>query len=539
MENKYHNIDEVFRHSLENYSADPPAYVWDNIDSALDKMDGKRKSRVMWFMGSFLAIATAFVGGYYLAGYPSGKDHQIAHPLQTGTRVRTVLLADASLQLSQVKSALTGNNNVSGSETSPTIVPVTDNREGGNTGGNRIVSPVSSGHTHNTVQHTTQHDKPLRDNHTTTVVKSVNTSEQNGNNLGQIDNSKVDKGYFSSGSSNINSKNTPKPVSNESQDSLKKNSPEDGSKPHSFNNRQSLNDQQKLQLVKELNMKSGVTQEQLSGTHETVKPFVPGSLTPDETEDISYLLPSYPIITVLPYFAPMYTLQNSSNDDALYGPAFGSDENFNEKPAFSWSSGVMLGYNFTKRLTVFVGCAYNQFSTTTNRENIQTIPMNQWGSDSTGEIYTSSGMIDGMLLNRPSIEGMTPYFNSETGMSSPLTRIRQTFGFVEVPVLVRYRFFGEKIGMTLTGGLSTGFLVRNDVYAENGSERVDAGSTASMRNFNLNAQLGVGLEVKILPWLYFDFEPTVRYSFLNWSTDPKVKMNPAFFSANTGLAFKF
>lgn len=528
MENKYHNIDEIFRNSLENFSADPPAHVWENIDSALDKLDGKRKSRFMWFMGSFLAVTTAFVGGYYLSGYLSPDTAPVTErnaPVMETSRVNT-----ATVQFPEEKVVTLLNEKVASRQQVPVFRP------------QRVVH-------HNPLTHTAStHTGETGDvNGNVNITNTgVHTTNANGHstNLGNNDRTIQDRGYFSTGGGNNGrNNNVIKPVNNtESDDSLKKNSLNDGTSDNGspFMNGKSLSDKEKYELLAKQHQ-NGVLDPNENTTQSTAPSTTTNILKEERIdkvdEDFAFLTTSYPVLTVMPYFAPMYTLQNSKNE-GQYTTAFGSTAGFNEKPMFSYSTGLLLGYNFSQRLTVFIGCGYNQFSTFTSRDNLQTTSLSP--GDSTSGLYSSSGTLGGIQVTVPSNESIPPYLSTESSMSAPITRITQTYGFVEVPVLVRYKFFGQKrVGLTLTGGLSTGFLVRNDVFAENDNERVLTGSTDKIRNFNLNAQVGVGMEVEILPWMYFNFEPTFRYSFLNWSTDDKVKMNPLFFSANTGFSFKF
>lgn len=547
MENKYNNIDEIFKNSLENFSADPPSYVWDNIDSALDKMDGKRKSRFMWLLGSFLAITTAFVGGYYLSGYLSEGNTQI-------TESRTVIqnhngsplvVADQNDQhtihlLENVKNRVVNSSTVSGTtdftQSGVNMTTTTPTTVYNRTNNHRKANVIRKG------------DAQIHELTVNDVMIPAKTKENPNPKFGQNNKNIRDNGYFSPGSNKYEdnglNRNGVAP-SEEPSDDIKKNSGDHG---ELFNSKSiivepglfQMNDHDKEEVLDELNKDNDntVVQNQPNGLPLTGKEKKNSRFNTLSEED-AYLMPDYPVVTVMPYFAPMYTLQNSSNDDDKYSPVFSSKQNFEEKPAFSYSAGLLLGYSFTKRLTVFVGCAYNQFSTVTSRANFQTEPINQWGADTSGSIYTSAGQLSGVDYVIPTSQQAAPYLMPESGMTSPITRITQSFGFIEVPVLVRYRLFGPKVSMTLTGGLSTGFLVRNDVIAENDRESIVAGKTENMRNFNVNANFGVGLEAKILPWLYFNFEPTVRYSFLNWSTDSQVKMNPVFFSANTGFSFKF
>ncbi len=85
--------------------------------------------------------------------------------------------------------------------------------------------------------------------------------------------------------------------------------------------------------------------------------------------------------------------------------------------------------------------------------------------------------------------------------------------------MVRYKIGGPKFGLILTGGVSTGFMVQNDVTLVGANETRNFGQTSQIRNFNMNAHFGIGIEAKLTPFMYLNIEPTFKYSFLNWSMD--------------------
>src|SRR5688572_11042863 len=68
------DIDKVFEQNLGEHTMQPPAYVWDNIKNKLDAADGKRRVRIGWIIGSASAVIFSFVGGYFIANYSGNTD---------------------------------------------------------------------------------------------------------------------------------------------------------------------------------------------------------------------------------------------------------------------------------------------------------------------------------------------------------------------------------------------------------------------------------------------------------------------------------
>lgn len=500
-------IDKVFENALSEHTVTPPAYVWDNIKGKLDAAEGKRRKRIGWILGSASMIIFSFVGGYFIANY-GGMNTEEVQPSEKISNTHKVQI-DVN-HFWDLRSVTTFGESNSGGHTYTNTVPANTNGNGGD--GSSIDESTTP---------------RLAPNSASGEIEPLVPSQIQ-------EKGRDDKGKKTDAvTSDVNGKvETLKGVNNSTNVAAK-----DDQKVLIDNNSTVLTDNNNNTNVEEsrtekVNPNDGTT----LNNNENEKG--------DEPKNIKEEAPT--TFTILPYFAPTYTARNSSMENMNgYQNAFGSDQNFKETPNFSYSAGVLVGYNFTPRLTVFVGAAFNTFSNTTTRDYIHSRSFDQIApGDTSAYAVSSAGDMTGLNIVPTQGTPENPTYIQQDYLMNPSTKgsiqtVTQTFSYVEVPVLARYKFFGKRVGMTVTGGLSTGFIVQNEVSVATNSETRTFGETSQIRNFNMNAIIGVGVEVKITPFMFLNIEPTFKYSFLNWSMDPRFKVNPISLGLNTGLAFKF
>ncbi|MCX7743679.1 MAG: outer membrane beta-barrel protein [Flavobacteriales bacterium] len=509
------NIDDLFKKSLHENEVTPPAYVWDNINASLDKLDNKRKNRIWWMLGSGAAVIIAFITGYFIADYVQqksdvepvsialheqnksdkdlllGKENNVTHPQNvTNNQTKSAVANTGKSNSSNQKSALSANTT--------TAVNSHLNPQGFNTS-NKKGKPTKA----NSIQ-------GIADNN-----KNNGTVQRNSFNEKQLN--KDDNGVV---------------FVDESQENMlvKESIKTDNELAVTNNNNQETEETEKENITVE---NTETTKQEASTKNQTI----------DLYADLDPVNSYYPLFSVSPFFSPMYAIRNSFNNEEKYDPiAPGGDDRFKHTTRFSYQAGVLLGYNFTRKISIHIGCSYNQITHSTGRGQLQTMPFSQAGIyDSALTVQTSAGELTGISVD-PNLDNQEigPTINIEqTLLQSPIQQVVQTIGFIEVPVLFKYRFASSRVGFLLTGGFGTGFIVRNDAFAENQTEYVRFGETANIRNVNFNLILGAGMDVQITPWMYFTFEPTFRYSLMNWSMKEDVKVNPIMIGANTGVSFRF
>lgn len=499
------NIDNIFNKTLADHTMVPPAYVWDNIKTELDAESGKRRLRIGWILGAASAVVFSFVGGYFIANLVAGSSNE-----HISEKVSTTHKAQIELNnFWDLRNVSTYGETNSGGHTFTNTSP-SSNSNLYDVGGYIESEVIEDRTAPNSINGKFNPIIPSKPQGTGGEDDGKNTKAFTSDVNGPVEDQIGTKGSIIVTAVNNNS------------------------------------------IVIENSTNNNVladNNEKLGKTHvEVINPNNESIFknNQDEKGDTLMVKDENPItFTILPYFAPTYTWRNSSmiNTNGIQNAfdTLNGNAKFSERVNFSYSAGLLVGYNFTPKLTVFIGASFNSFSNTTSRNDIHTQAFDQIPpGDTTTHILTTAGELDGVNVV-PTSTGSPedPTYMLQDNLVGKVNTITQTFSYLEVPVLVRYKIGGPNIGLILTGGISTGFMVQNDVILEGVNETRTFGQTAGVRNFNMNASFGIGIEAKLLPFMYLNIEPTIKYSFLNWSTDNRFQMNPISLGLHTGLSFKF
>ncbi len=546
MEKKHHNIDDLFNDKLTNFEVEPPAYVWDNIQSKLDAK-GTKKRFVLWFsIAASIALIVSFGAGYIISDIQTNRTNR-------SISKNTNLENEAVQENSELNQSTTRNKSSVDSHPNETTEGTVENdapstktespapKEASNSAVKNADSPsnqskgasssISAGSKSNTTSHYSNVVKSFVPASKATTVAQNNKIKEDQNRLNVDRATNAPNDYFSeTNEAVLNTPNQHQPINNNevvareesvNADNTKSEEQTNGStEPIAEEKTPSIQQEATSPIVKE-------NQENIAITNPE-----PAELVIEKRRNMS----------VKAYFSPIYPIMNASaNQDRFYS-ATSSGNTFKSSPEFSYGAGLDVGYDINKNWSISVGFAYNQIGMSTNRTALQ---MQKYGGDELpdgflSDVYTATGKITGMNVYQ-SVEDGSSVFNTDKGSIGNTLRISQQYGFLEVPIKAQYKHTWGRVSILATAGISTGFLVRNQAYAvgeEN--QRTLIGESASMNNVNFNAIVGIGIEVRILPFMSFAVEPMFRYSFVNWSNDAENGFNvkPMLINLNTGLIFK-
>jgi len=249
-------------------------------------------------------------------------------------------------------------------------------------------------------------------------------------------------------------------------------------------------------------------------------------------------------------FAPMYSYRAIS---AVPSGVRKSDFDDAESPLLAYSGGVSLSYSVLKRLSVQTGVYYAQMGQSIN----SVIPVtNMYAAVSSNNSYTksfvrtSSGSVT-VASNLKSDANTTysSYFNAESteavansvaNIASPAKyRLIEQIGYVEIPLLLRYRIIDRKLHVYVLGGMSANMLVNNNVFVDNGAEIVKGGTILMARPVNYSSTLGFGMGYQISRYLSVGLEPSFRYFLLPYTTSSQIGSNPYSFGLFSGVVYCF
>lgn len=245
--------------------------------------------------------------------------------------------------------------------------------------------------------------------------------------------------------------------------------------------------------------------------------------------------------------SPTYYSRFNSGNDELSTQMMAS-----EQPLMSYSGGLALSYKVNKRLSIQSGLYYSSLG-----QDLDGI--NSYGGfqqydytkgDRNFEVLTTSGTIytnnSDVFLNTSGIgdKVLTSYTNDvfdpeKASLQYINNTMRQTFSYLELPVVLRYKVIDKLIGVNLVGGVSYNMLVQNSVYAVTASGKYPIGKTEGLNPVSLSSSVGLGMEYNISESFSFNLEPTFRYYLNPFSPTTSSNFHPYSFGVFSGISYKF
>jgi hypothetical protein len=243
--------------------------------------------------------------------------------------------------------------------------------------------------------------------------------------------------------------------------------------------------------------------------------------------------------------SPTYYPTSQSGSDDIAKQIMSS-----EQSQISYSGGVALAYNISKKLSIQSGLYYSSIG-----QEVDGI--NSFGGfrqyvytkgDHNFEVLTSNGKIftnnsDVFLLDGAGERVLTRYTNdvfdpAKSNLQILNSSLHQNFGYLEMPVILRYKLIDRSIDLNLIGGLSYNLLINNSVYTMVDGDRYTVGTTG-LNPFIVSSSLGMGMEYSLSEKFSLNFEPTFRYYLNPFGKMPELRTHPYSFGIFSGLSYKF
>lgn len=223
--------------------------------------------------------------------------------------------------------------------------------------------------------------------------------------------------------------------------------------------------------------------------------------------------------TVATIFAPIYF--NS------FGDGSGADSQFNENQTSgqtSYSYGVKFSYKLNKKFSVQSGVNMINLGQTTN------------------DVYITPGVAVVSLANvsnQPIIganAGLGKQ-NIDLAKENPAS-LNQVFGYVEIPVELKYNVTDGKIGINIVGGFSTLLLNKDEVFIETNSFSQSLGNSNNLRSVNFSGNFGVDVDYSIYKNLFINVSPMLKVQ-TNTFSKSSGDVQSYYLGVYTGLNYKF
>jgi hypothetical protein len=218
-------------------------------------------------------------------------------------------------------------------------------------------------------------------------------------------------------------------------------------------------------------------------------------------------------------FSPAVILRQGDTENPVI-----SDMISNEKLMVSYSGGFSISYNLNKRFTLSTGISYSNISQRVTGVNTYTGFAPIIASKGTTDIVitTSAGKIvsanpdifvaDIAASRVSTAYGADVFDPDKSGLPYAGSSLNQNFGYLELPLYVRYKLIDRKLDMNILGGIAYSILVGNSVHTNSFSgEKLFVGKTEGLSPISVSSSMGLGFQYNMSGSLSFTLEPVVRY----------------------------
>jgi len=222
------------------------------------------------------------------------------------------------------------------------------------------------------------------------------------------------------------------------------------------------------------------------------------------------------------------------------------------------TGGVVVTYQSNKRFSVQTGLNYGEVSQSGGDIGISYAGHN-WVNNR-GENFTtnyednnpltgesaSNNVILNTELGFANIEmpvgAQLATANSTNKISNDVTRnynLEQQAGYLEIPLIVRYRIIDHRLGFHLLGGVNTNVLMSNNASLVDNNNVIANGKTEGLNPLTFSSSLGVGMNYAISERFNFSLEPTMKIQLNSLNSQSYANARPYTVGIFTGVTYNF
>lgn len=118
--------------------------------------------------------------------------------------------------------------------------------------------------------------------------------------------------------------------------------------------------------------------------------------------------------------------------------------------------------------------------------------------------------------------------------------LEQNLGYLQIPLTLRYRVLEQSnVSLSLSGGISTNWLVDNNAYLEMGGDKKRVGQTQGVADMGLSTHAGVAVSLPVFKGIHLRMEPRIDYFLSDVSQDAPGTFRPYSFGVFTGLFYEW
>ena len=223
-----------------------------------------------------------------------------------------------------------------------------------------------------------------------------------------------------------------------------------------------------------------------------------------------------------------------------------------ENAAASYAGGVGLSYKVSKRFSIQTGFYYsaygqeiggvnsfagfNSIADAKGRPAFEVITSNGPVRTSSNDVFLAADVQTGKVISAYHNDVLTLPRQTWTLYNSSLI---QSFNYIQMPFLIRYKVIDRNIDFNLLGGVSYDFLIGNSAFAKTPEGRMPVGNTEGLNSLLFSSSLGMGVEYNFSEKVSLNLEPTFRYFVNPFNDAAGTRVHPYSFGVFSGISYKF
>lgn len=234
---------------------------------------------------------------------------------------------------------------------------------------------------------------------------------------------------------------------------------------------------------------------------------------------------------------PQYTYRNIIVNDPASQTVNLDDY---ESGVVTYAGGFNVRLETSRRFTIQSGVYYSKIGT--NKAEIYasgSVSANRYSDDlfesTPTDIANSTGsfIVDKTLTNNTILE------NTDVEYVKGPDVVKEYFEYLEIPLVVRYRFINRKLGIDLNGGLWTNFLIGFDATSTSDQPLNITETPENINKINFSGSIGIGFDYPITKSVLFNLEPIFKYYLSPINNLDAVQVHPYSFGIMAGIRYSF
>ena len=506
------NIDRLFQEKLKDLEVTPPDIVWKNIEVSLKKKKERRVFPIWLRIGTAAAILLlATIGGINYFNSSSSDNNIIITDIQKNKESIINKNSDDSFEIntSEKENSVITSVDVFDENSGADNVPNSDN--------NIKLENISQTETtvannkNSATEVISDNNDVSKKSEKTTIIAFENQQNNSNNNTKSKEVTQtIERNQNNNVASNTNiSENS----TNKSTETILVSAEKTTEGTNSLGANENVKEK-----------KSTITYENIENLEDTLEYKLTDGLE-DDNQEISR---RWSVASVI---APVYYNSFSTKGSPL-------DLQFKNSPKEGRSSisyGVKVGYKFTEKLSLQSGVTMVDVGYTIG--NVYINPSPQFVARGLENVvYASTGTIlnvnAGNLLDQETVALETPSTDLIKG------ELSQEYGYIEVPLELKYNLTNGKLGVHIVAGFSTLFLDSNSVYVETSDFSSNLGEAKNLNSLNFSGNFGFDVDYYINKSLFINAAPMIKVYTSTFSENSE-NFEPYLIGFYTGINYRF